>query len=94
MSTVTKKPEKYGRRYPWAKWFARGSFVLRAGRDFNGRAYTMAQQVRTAAGSPRFRLSVSIVISDDSGSIAVVVTGRLPPLKRRKRPYRAQASII
>jgi hypothetical protein len=64
--------KKFGRRYPWAGWFGRGRFRLRRGVDFNGRADTMAAQVRRAAREAG--VGVRVAISADGESLAVTVT--------------------
>jgi hypothetical protein len=62
---------KFGRRYPWDQWLSRGKVTLVAGKDFNGRADTMAQQVRAAAS--KRGLSISVTISQDNSTLTVVV---------------------
>lgn len=57
---------KYGRRYPWVKWFSKRSFRLLAGRDYDCRTYTMAQMVRNTASRLRYKVSVT-VYPDESG---------------------------
>jgi hypothetical protein len=66
------KVKKYGRRYPWKKWLASKSFSLFRGKDFNGRAYTMAQQVRNRVRG-HATIRVSIEIADDDRSLTVHV---------------------
>ena len=60
---VVESRVKFGRRYPWPKWFARLPLTLCRGRDFNGRADTMAQAAYQASG--RFGLLLTVSISDD-----------------------------
>jgi hypothetical protein len=67
---------KYGVRYPWRHWFSLPAFVLSEGEDFVGKAYTMAQQVRNAAGPRRHNVKVAIAISPDQKRIIVRVLGR------------------
>jgi len=54
------KPKRFGRRYPWETWFAKGTFTLRLGKDFTGRIDTMSQYVRNMASQHGYAASVSI----------------------------------
>jgi hypothetical protein len=72
-------PRKYGRRYPWRQWFSKKRFTIFRGTDFAGRAYSMAQQVRTAARPGRWGVKVSIRISEDEESVTVVVHNPVSP---------------
>jgi hypothetical protein len=83
--STTAEPEVklFGRRYPWARWFRRGVFTLVKGRDYNGRSYTMAQQVRNAASRPGHRLKVSVQMALDENSLTVRVLGPLGGKKTR-----------
>lgn len=76
------RPRKYGRRYPWADWFALERFTLRRGRDYDTPTYTMAQQVRNAAGPRRHNVRVSILIDPDREALTVSVLP--PPSAKRK----------
>jgi hypothetical protein len=76
-TSVEPQSKLFGRRYPWARWFRRGVFTLVKGRDYNGRTYTMAQQVRNAAGRPQHRLKVNIQMPLDEQSLTVRVLGPL-----------------
>lgn len=74
MTIAKKQKKKFCRRYPWETWFGAGAFTLAQGRDYNGRTYTMAQQIRTMAS--KLGLRVSIDISDNGKSLtATVVKG-------------------
>jgi hypothetical protein len=67
----TLSASKYGRRYPWDRWFARGRFTIMQGHDFNGRLDTMAVQVRAAALARGLR--VQVIIDEADASLAVAV---------------------
>jgi hypothetical protein len=72
------KPKMYGRRYPWDQWLVPGkSIVLTRGEDYNGRAYTMAQQIRNRLSSSRYRhLSASItVLSEERILVSILRRG-------------------
>ncbi len=74
-----KRPKRTGLpRYPWADWFRSGEFLLVRGLDFQGRTYSMAQQVRNAASVRRHNYEVHVEIADDERTIRVVA-------RRRKR---------
>jgi hypothetical protein len=73
-------PKKFGQRYPWAEWFSKDYFVLKQGTHFLDRPYTMAQQIRNAAGPKRFNLRVSVIIPEDAPDTIEVTI-----LKRRKK---------
>ena len=62
--------KKFGRRYPWADWFALGSFALVRGADFDCRPDTMAQMTRSAAKARE--LHVRIRIGEDHLDIEVL----------------------
>lgn len=68
--------KRFGRRYPWDRWFARRTFTLVRGRHYDCLPHGMAQMVRNAAAGPKYRLRVSVRITDD-GDITVRVTGPL-----------------
>ncbi len=77
----TKKPErprapKFARRYPWRRWFSMKSFHIEKGLDYNGHTYTMAQQIRNAAGNPKWAVKVSITVSEDGNSLNVTVLNK------------------
>ena len=63
--------DSHGVRYPWAEWFARGSFVLIRGTHFEGRPHGMYVTVRTAA--KRFGVKVACEILDD-GLVVTLIT--------------------
>ena len=62
------KKKKFA-HHPWKEWFKKREFTLHQGTDFNGRLYTMAQQVRTYA-SKKGR-SVSLDIDETKNMIHV-----------------------
>ena len=66
-----KTAKRFGRRYPWAKWFASGCFVLRRGIDFDCMPHGMAQMIRNVASMRGLRVSVRI----EEDAIHVRVTG-------------------
>lgn len=70
----TSVAKKFGRRYPWKRWFRHKTFSLRRGEHYDGRTYIMAQMVRNAA--TRHGLRVRVVISDDEDTLTVTVTAR------------------
>jgi hypothetical protein len=81
MSALAKK---FGRRYPWKKWFAKRRFTLIRGIDFAGRVDTMAVQVRNSAVRLRYHASVRIL---DGGVLLVSVRPMtLRPRKPTTRP--------
>lgn len=67
---ISGKP--YGVRYPWSKWFLRGRFTLRRGRDYECASHGMAQQVRNTAY--KRGVTVSLEVGDDH--VKVQVGGR------------------
>ncbi len=73
MVSLMSKPssKKYGNRYPWKLWFKEKRFVLTKGKEFHGKTYTMAQQVRNKANSLGIR--VSIHMSKDDSTITVEI---------------------
>lgn len=77
MNTRPTKPSKYGRRYPWLRWFGQLHFTLKKGRDYDCRTDTMANMVRQAAA--RHGYKVSILIADDGRSMWVAVLERPNP---------------
>lgn len=68
--------KRFGRRYPWHEWFSQDEFLLRKGRDFNGRVDTMANQIRGAAMADRYDVKVSIRIWPDMETLEVKVLQR------------------
>jgi len=67
--------KKYGRRYPWREWFARGYFALCRGKDYTCRTPSMAQLVYQAARRAHFKLAVKIQTASDEQSLTVRVLG-------------------
>jgi len=63
----------HSRRYPWATWFSKPCFSLKKGVDFNGRTYTMAQQIRNQAC--RRKISIRIEVDDDEQGVTCFVDG-------------------
>lgn len=57
-------PRKYGRRYPWDRWFARRRTTLVRGRDYDVLDHVMAAMVRQAARYAKYSVRVSIQIGD------------------------------
>lgn len=51
-------------RYPWDRWFVRGEFTARRGKDFKCKPHSMAIQIRTEAA--KRGLKVSVYIEDKS----------------------------
>jgi len=71
-----KKNNLHTRRYPWKEWFATTEpFTIYPGRDFNGRGYTMAQQIRNNASARRYAMEVRVVVNEDE-SVTVTVLGK------------------
>ncbi len=68
---MSKPSGKPSTRYPWELWFKNKSFVLKKGKHFEGKTYTMAQQVRNYAHRQAIR--VSIHMSKDESLITVKV---------------------
>lgn len=81
----------FARRYPWANWFSKKSFTLVKGRDYNGRTYSMVQQIRNTAGLPRYRKRVHAEVSPDENTIVVKVIGPAGPVKAKPRVAPAAA---
>ena len=75
-------PKKFGRRYPWETWFARKRFTLVRGRDYDCLTHGMAQTVRNAAASDKFRVKVRLEVLEDE--IVGEVVGKLPPRRGRR----------
>lgn len=53
-----RQPFPYGRRYPWDRWFARGAFTLKQGRDFDVTVAGMFGTMRKIAARRGLTLSV------------------------------------
>ena len=70
--------KKYTRRYPWEDWMALKEFTLTQGTDFNGRAYTMAQQIRTKVRKMGWPVSVNVEISNNGKSLRVRLLDKGP----------------
>lgn len=68
MDTVQKK---FGRRYPWGKWFASSRFTLTRGREYDCLSHNMAILVRVAASRPQYRVRVSIHVEDARLTVVV-----------------------
>lgn len=68
--------KKFCRRYPWQRLFARRSFRLVRGRDYDCLTHAMAQMVRNAAAPRRHNVKVNIRVDEDGGAILVVVSSR------------------
>jgi len=81
-----------GRRYPWAKWFLKDRFTLKVGRDFNGHAYTMAEQVRRKA----YQLGRRVKVTISSDQMALTVSTLKGPLRSstRLQPGQKQAQLV
>lgn len=62
-------PKKYGRRYPWDKWFGQEKFRLVLGKHYHHRTHSMAQMVRNVACARK--IQVTITIAPDYQSITV-----------------------
>lgn len=60
----------HGIRYPWERWFARRSVVLRRGVDFDGAVHGFLGTARHAA--KRMGLRLRAVIVEDSVVITVL----------------------
>ena len=69
MTNHKKQPEKYGASYPWADWFSRLPVVLRRGKDYSYRTYSMAQAAYAAARRLGVRLTVGI--AEDAKSLTL-----------------------
>jgi hypothetical protein len=78
-----KTPPPY-KRHPWSEWFRKRTFTLVRGIDYGCMSHGMANAVRNAASSDRFRLSVSVRICEDPERIEVEVVGPSKP-KEKKR---------
>ncbi len=63
--------KKFGRRYPWRKWFILDRFVLRRGRDYDCKTFSMAQAVYKAAA--RMRINIDIDIDEEDGALHVEI---------------------
>lgn len=74
LCSMSSTRKKFGNRYPWDVWFRRGVLVLKRGKDFAGRADTMAQVVRRAAERDPEVMGVSIRLAQDGSSITIRVT--------------------
>ena len=85
MENRTKETKKFGRRYPWAKWFRRKQFVLRRGIDYDCRTAAMAQLVYQASVTVRHNVLVEVVRAEDEQSLAVRVLGPRNGTDRRFR---------
>lgn len=62
---------RWGKRHPWAEWFAMAEFVAERGVDYGCRTDTMMSQIRQKAA--KLGKSVSITASDDGAFISVKV---------------------
>jgi hypothetical protein len=69
---------KWGRRYPWERWFAQQRFAIARGTDYAGRTDTMIQQIRNKAG--RFGIGIRIDVTDDNNAIVVTIIRRPAPV--------------
>lgn len=65
-------PLKYGRRYPWNRWFMRGRFCLRRGIDYEHHTHTMAQMIRNVASKRGLRVSIRIAPDGQSLTASMV----------------------
>jgi hypothetical protein len=90
----TETPTSRRRTYqwhPWEKWFSQKKFTLIRGKDFACQPHGMAQAIRNAAASDRFRLSISLTIDGDQ--VLVSVVGPAKP-KKRKKPCPLPAKFL
>ena len=72
--------KKYGRRYPWVRWFGTLPLILQRGRDYEIRTNSMAQLVRQAA---RYRgIPVDTRTAEDEQSL--YVSRSIDPNKKRR----------
>ena len=52
--------KRFGRRYPWEKWFAKGRVKIKLGVHYLGATHGMAQMARNAASRHGLKLHVEI----------------------------------
>lgn len=64
---------RWGRVYPWERWFAKDHFTLTRGKDFRGRTYAMGGQVRNWVAKHLPSVRVSVRIAKDGESLQVKV---------------------
>lgn len=72
--TVKTDSKKFGRRYPWSKWFSCESIVLVKGVDYDCTTAGMAQMVRNVAR--RMKVRVSLRSFDDRMVFVVIKRNR------------------
>jgi hypothetical protein len=67
---------KFGRRYPWAEWFAQGRFFLRRGDgpgfDYSCRSASMCQMIYQAAYRRGLRVAISTAQDENSLDVTVI----------------------
>lgn len=73
---MQKRPRKYGKRYPWKRWFSLQRFRLVRGVHYDSPSYVFAQMIRNTAHFGRNGVkpcAVSIRISPDERYLDVEV---------------------
>lgn len=68
--------KKFGRRYPWSKWFTLKKFTLVRGKDYDCQSYVMAQMARNVARLKTYNVNLDIKLPDDGESLTIKVLGK------------------
>lgn len=68
-----KKTVRWNRKYPWERWFARRSFRVAKGVDYECRTYAMANSIRNNASQRGLKVSLRVIGEE---AIVVQVTSR------------------
>lgn len=69
-----KPGEKWGTRYPWPAWFAKGRVALKRGRDYHCRTDVFIAQVRNRLREDG--IAAEIGIAEDLSGIVLTVKGK------------------
>lgn len=56
---MVSRVKKFGRRYPWGEWLARGEFTLRRGRDYDVLESSVGILLRRAAKRHGYAVQVT-----------------------------------
>jgi hypothetical protein len=86
MKAKLPKSKRFGRRYPWDRWFTATPdrpAVLVRGRDYDCMPHGMVAMIRNVACSPSHRVRVSLRVEEDT--ILLSVVGKLPPKAKKGR---------
>jgi len=65
--------QQHGNRYPWTKWFNRGEFILKRGRDYTIWTHGMIANLRAAAERHGLRANVKTFVRNGGEGLRVTI---------------------